>query len=88
MAVPPGSRLLTMGARVARSEIPLALAALAVALLWFGLFVAGPWFLRHPPGPNNPSFAWYVIFQVFPLALFTVVGILLWIARTAWRRTR
>ena len=59
-----------MGARVPRGAIPLSLTILAAALLWFGLFIAGPWFLRNPPGPNNPGFAWYAAFHFFPFALF------------------
>jgi hypothetical protein len=54
--------------RLAPSVIPVILSAL---LLWFGFFVAGPWFLRNPPGPNNPSFAWYLLFHSFPVTLLT-----------------
>ena len=77
-----------MGARVGRGAFPLALAALAVVVLWFGLFVAGPRFLRNPPGPNNPSFAWYVAYHLFPLILLGTVALLIARAWTILRRGR
>jgi hypothetical protein len=75
-----------MGARVPRGAIPLSLTILAAALLWFGLFIAGPWFLRNPPGPNNPSFAWYAAFHFFPFALFGAVALLFRLAWTHWKQ--
>ncbi len=72
--------------RLARRSLAVSLALLSILLLWFGLFIAGPWFLRNPPGPNNPSFAWYMLFKSFPLALFLAAFLLLVAAYKLWRR--
>jgi len=77
-----------MAARVGRGAFPLAPAALAVVLLWLGLSLAAPWFLRNPPGPNNPSFAWYVAYHLFPLILVGTVAFLIACAWAMWRRGR
>jgi hypothetical protein len=61
------------------------LGILSALLLWFGLFIAGPWFLRNPPGPNNSSLGWYLLFQMFPLTLLTAVVLLLVAAYKIWR---
>jgi uncharacterized RDD family membrane protein YckC len=63
--------------RISRRALPLVLAIASLFLLWFGLFIAGPWFLHNPPGPNNQSFGWYLLFEMFPLTLLTAVFLLL-----------
>jgi hypothetical protein len=75
-----------VGASLWRRGLPPIIVISSALLLLFGLFIAGPWFLRNPPGPNNPSFAWYLLFKSFPLILFTAVWGLLVAAYKLWRR--
>ena len=72
--------------RLSRRALALLLALVSFLLLWFGLFIGGPWFLQNPPGPNNQSFGWYLLFEMFPLTLLIAVFLLLVAAYKLWRR--
>ena len=71
-----------------RRALPLLLMALTAFLLWLGLIVVGPYMISHPPGPNNPSFWWYLLHQMFPILLFLTCFILLIGAWRLWTRGR
>jgi TRAP-type C4-dicarboxylate transport system permease small subunit len=71
-----------------RRTIPLLLVATALLLLWVGLTVAGPFFLSHPPGEQNPSFWWYLIYESFPIVFFLTLFALLFCAWRLWTRGR
>jgi len=54
--------------------VVLVLAAIAVAC--FDFAVATPYFLSHAPGPQNPSFGWYMLFKLVPYVSIIAVGAL------------
>ena len=71
-----------------RRTVPLLLVATTLVLLWAGLKFAGPYFLSHPPGPQNPSFFWYLIYESFPILFFLTLFLLLFCAWRLWTRGR
>ncbi len=62
------------------------LGAVAGLVLWLGFTVLGPYALRHPPGPQNPSLLWYMVYHLIPpfvLLTALMLGLAAW---RLWRR--
>jgi hypothetical protein len=76
---------------MSRSEVVLkrmasiTLGAFAGLVLWLGFAVLGPYALEHPPGPQNPSLLWYVVYPIIP-PFILLTALMLGLA--AWRLWR
>lgn len=66
--------------------IPIILIAGAAILVWLAAAVVTPYMLSHRPGPQNPSFAWFLFYQSLPVVLIAVVLLSLVGAFVLWRK--
>jgi putative flippase GtrA len=64
---------------------PLALVAAAGLLVWLAFAVVTPYVYRHQPGPRNPSFGWYMLYQSLPLLILAAVFVLVFFALRLWK---
>ncbi len=68
-----------------RRATSLAVAAATLGFVWLAFAVITLYVLAHQPGPNNPSFGWFVLYRVTPLLLMGVVFVLMWSAWRLWQ---
>ncbi len=66
--------------------VSLLLVVVAGLLVWFTFAIIMPFAISHRPGPQNPSFVWYLIYQGLPLLLLVALILILLLAWTFWRR--
>lgn len=64
----------------------LVLLAAAGALVWSALSVISPYVISHPPGPQNPSLSWYLLYHLLPPVIVIALIVMLRSAWTLWRQ--
>jgi hypothetical protein len=68
--------------------VPLMLTVASGLLLWVAFTVIGPYALQHSPGPQNPSFVWYMVYKAIPPVIFLTVFVLMFSAWSFWKHGR
>jgi membrane protein DedA with SNARE-associated domain len=71
---------------IATRALPLMLVLFAGLVLWFAFAILTPYAISHQPGPENPSFGWYLLYHGLPLYIVVILGLLLAAAWRLWRR--
>jgi uncharacterized membrane protein len=71
---------------MARRVAPALLIAVAVIAVWLSFAFVTPYMLSHQPGPQNPTFWWYMLYGMFPPTIIVVVILFLLSAWILWRR--
>jgi membrane protein DedA with SNARE-associated domain len=66
--------------------LPLILLGLAGFAIWFALAIYTPYAITHKPSPENPGFAWFMLYSTGPYLVVVVVILLLALAWLLWRR--
>jgi hypothetical protein len=69
-----------------RRAAPVLLVAVAGLFGWVAIAIVTPYAITHPPGPQNPSFSWYMLYHSFPPLFLLALLLTLGPAWTLWRR--